>query len=87
MLSEIEIQVSGTITANGNLVDPKTCAQYLDTPKLTDLGTQIKINCDTLQTGRYIKVKKLISTELLQFCEIRVFGKYSLKPSLHIHVW
>jgi len=53
----------------------------------TDFGTQIKINCDNVQTGRYIKVKKFNSTELLQFCEIRVFGKLSLKPSLHIHVW
>lgn len=87
MLGKIEIQVSGTITANGSLENPKTCAQYLDTPKLADFGTQIKINCDTVQTGRYIKVKKLISTELLQFCEICVFGKFSLKPSLHIHVW
>lgn len=86
-MRKIEIQVSGAITANGSLVDPKTCAKYMDTPQLTDIGTQIKVNCDTVQTGRYIKVKKLISPEPLQFCEIRVFGKFSLKPSLHIHVW
>ncbi|CAC5426658.1 unnamed protein product [Mytilus coruscus] len=60
--------------------DGLSCAYYAGPPALSETYEPITITCAANTTGRYLKIERQIAGPL-QFCEMRVFARFSTCPN------